>query len=75
MTPEKTMVLATAVNGGWSFHLRPIDDENTRLIARFHLSPKNAWEQVFHYTALEPIHFIMERGMLKGIKKRAEKNN
>lgn len=74
MTPEKTMVLATAVNGGWSFHLRPINEQTTRLIARFHLAPRNGWEQFVHYTILEPIHFIMERGMLKGIKKRAEKN-
>lgn len=75
MTPEKSMVLATAVNGGWSFHLRPIDEQTTRLIARFHLSPRNGWEQLVHYTILEPIHFIMERGMLKGIKKRTEKKN
>jgi len=73
MTPEKTLVLATAVNGGWSFHLRSIDGTTTRLITRFHLEPTSAWGQLFHYTTLEPIHFIMERGMLKGIKKRAEK--
>lgn len=73
MTPEKTLVLATAINGGWSFHLRPIDETTTRLITRFHLEPTDTWGQLFHYTTLEPIHFIMERGMLKGIKKRAER--
>ncbi len=73
IVPNRTLALATSVNGGWSLHLNPVDDQSCRLIARFHMNPPSIWGKIFHYTILEPIHCIMERGMLKGIKKRAEK--
>jgi hypothetical protein len=82
--PERTLVLAR----DWSFHLRPLDDgRRTRLIVRnrgyfenpnpktgeavpFDLDPLGNllyWRMFF-----EPGHFIMERKMMLGIKKRAE---
>ncbi len=61
----------------WTFFLRPIDEHSTRLIIRgrgeFKPDLKNAllnfilWRGVF-----EPVHFIMERKMMLGIKQRAE---
>ncbi len=73
LVPNRTLALATSVNGGWSLHLDPVDEQSCRLIARFHMNPPGIWGKIFHYAVLEPVHFIMERGMLKGIKKRAEK--
>jgi hypothetical protein len=71
--PERAIVLENS----WSFSLRPIDDQTTRLIIRgrgeFKPDLRNAvlnfilWRGVF-----EPAHFIMERKMMLGIKERAE---
>jgi hypothetical protein len=61
----------------WAFYLRPIDEHTTRLIIRgrgdYNPAVKNSifnfliWRVIF-----EPAHFIMERKMLLGIKRRAE---
>ena len=61
----------------WAFHLRPIDEGTTRLIIRgrgdYNPASKNpilnflVWRIIF-----EPAHFIMERKMLLGIKRRVE---
>jgi hypothetical protein len=57
----------------WAFVLRPIDADRTRLIVRF----RGDWEPsagltLFNRVLLEPIHFVMERAMMRGIKDRAE---
>lgn len=62
------------IAGSWAFILAPIDEATTRLIVRFRAD----WRQslagrVARYKLLEPMHFVMERGMLRGIKRRAEK--
>ena len=61
----------------WAFFLRAIDERTTRLIIRgrgdYNTTMKNPiftfllWRLIF-----EPAHFIMERKMLLGIKRRAE---
>ena len=71
--PERAIVLEKC----WTFVLRPIDENTTRLIIRgrgeFNPDLKNGvlnfflWRGVF-----EPAHFIMERKMLLGLKERAE---
>lgn len=71
--PQRAIVLENS----WTFFLRPIDEQTTRLIIRgrgeFNPDLKNAllnfllWRVVF-----EPAHFIMERKMMLGIKERAE---
>jgi hypothetical protein len=59
--------------GGWSFYLSPVDANTTRLIVRSHTDPiDNIFEQVYTYTVFEPAHFLMEYGMMQGIKQRAE---
>ena len=60
--------------GGWLFYLKPIDAANTRLIVRY---PSMEIKQsklatVYYYGLFEPLHFIMESGMMMGIKQRAE---
>ncbi len=57
-----------ALEGGWSFNLLSIDSQTTRLIVRYPaIDPP-----IYYYTLLEPAHFVMESGMLLGIKQRAE---
>jgi hypothetical protein len=63
----------------WSFHVEPLDSQRTRLIVRSRGTYKRPdlkfpplnwfyWQAIF-----EPAHFIMERGMMRGIKHRAER--
>ena len=58
---------------GWhdtyTFVLEPIDAHSTRLIHRSRAQALFSFDR-----ALEPGYFIMERGMLLGIKQRAERN-
>ena len=57
-----------AWNDTWAFVLQPTDDGNTRLILRTRGQSPTALDRV-----LEPGIFFMERGMLLGIKERAER--
>jgi hypothetical protein len=60
---------------GWgAFALEPIDEQTTRMIIRTHRTKRAPWLRVLDFFIGEPAHFIMERGMLRGIKKRAERN-
>ena len=58
----------------WGFYLEPIDAASTRLIVR----SRAAWRPTVPATLarvfmLEPAHFIMEEGMLRGTRARAER--
>jgi hypothetical protein len=62
--------------GGWTFYLDSIDTDNTRLIVRYPSMEvkQNVVMKIFYYGLFEPLHFIMESGMMMGIKQKAEKN-
>jgi len=65
--PERGYVAST-----WQWALRPSDDgRSTRLVVRQRLtySPR----QRLLWRIVEPLNFVMERGMLRGLKLRAEK--
>jgi hypothetical protein len=55
--------------GGWIFYLRPIDERTTRLIVRY---PMHA-DAIGTFAIFEPAHFVMETGMMLGLKQRAER--
>ncbi len=58
----------------WLFYLDPVGARETRLIERFQLGWNPTLKNWLYYRVfLEPGSFIMERGMLMGIKRRAEK--
>jgi hypothetical protein len=57
----------------WAFVLDEITPGTTRLIVRVRGSYKPASVRFMVPVALEPIHFLMERGMLQGIRSRAER--
>ena len=60
---------------GWTFYLQPIDEQTTRLIVRYPLVPgATPFEKFYKFAIFEPAHFIMESGMMMGIKDRAERN-
>jgi hypothetical protein len=57
----------------WAFVLEPIDEQTTRLIVRSRDDyPPTLANVVIWRLITEPVHFVMERKMLLGIKQRAE---
>jgi hypothetical protein len=58
----------------WAFVLDPVDERTTRLIIRC----RAAWADTLaarlaRPVLLEPVHFVMEERMLRGIRDRAER--
>ena len=68
VVPERALWL----RGGWAFVLQPINATSTRLIVRYALHSDVLVYPLLSYTIFEPAHFVMESGMLLGIKRRAE---
>jgi hypothetical protein len=67
--PERMLV----IRGGWSLVLRAVDANTTRLIVRYPSENSNDPIAAFtYYVIFEPVHFVMESGMMLGIKARAE---
>lgn len=57
----------------WAFVLEQKSDRHTRLIVRVRVDPKLSLANLFRSLLfVEPAHFIMERKMLLGIKRRVE---
>jgi hypothetical protein len=64
-------------DGVWSFHVRPIDPDRCRLLIRSRtLTPPGAsrLSMALMGVVMDPVAFVMERGMLLGIKRRAERS-
>lgn len=61
--------------GGWTFYLQPVDTNNTRLIVRYPSMEikQSKLNAIYYYALFEPLHFVMESGMMMGIKQRAER--
>lgn len=75
MQPNEALVLRDEIErGSWSFVLKPINENETRLIVRARgKKPRKLTTKLFHYGLFEPAHFIMERRMLLKIKELAER--
>jgi hypothetical protein len=60
-------------NGTWTFVLRPVDDQHTRLIVRGRGTKLSStgW-LAFDANVFDPVHYAMERKMMIGIAQRAE---
>jgi hypothetical protein len=81
VSPPELLVLAGSfdpksdtVGGSWTFLLKEISPSRCRLIVRAKIAafPPRWLSRFFSFKLLEPAHFVMERGMLLGIKQRAE---
>lgn len=61
--------------GGWTLYLKPLNANNTRLIVRYPSMEvrQSNFAALYYYGLFEPLHFIMESGMMMGIKQRAER--
>lgn len=62
-------------DGVWSFHIRPIDDQCCRLLARSRTAGAQGPARIgaaIGSAVGDPVTFVMERRMLLGIKERAE---
>ncbi len=61
---------------GWTFYLQAIDTATTRLIIRYPSMEvrQSKLTTMYYYGLFESLHFIMESGMMMGIKQRAERN-
>lgn len=62
--------------GGWTLYLDSVSADNTRLIVRYPSMEvkQNRMMKAFYYGLFEPLHFIMESGMMMGIKQKAEEH-
>ncbi|WP_408957074.1 hypothetical protein [Natrinema sp. 74] len=66
----------------WAFVLEPVDRETTRLLARTRSDLRRASSdsrvpvptrhEALNYLCWEPVHFVMERGLLRELERRAE---
>jgi len=72
LTPNRSMVLGHQDNGQWveewEFNIIPQADGTSRLVTRTRTTTVGGF-----WAALHPITFVMERGLLLGVKERAEK--
>jgi hypothetical protein len=58
----------------WGFYLEPVNKGTTRLLIRCRAAWKDtAAARLMRPVLLEPVHFLMEERMLRGIRDRAEK--
>lgn len=69
---EKDRVLW--LRGGWTFALIPLDTSTTRLIVRYPMRPSEFINPLLTYSIFEPAHFVMESGMMLGLKQYAERD-
>jgi hypothetical protein len=71
--PERALVLEPVMGRiTWSFALVPISDAATRLVTRVRCAPPASVQERITMAVMDPAAFIMTRGMLLGIKRRAE---
>jgi hypothetical protein len=76
LVPERSMVLrADDGNWVWAFGLYPTGDGRTTLVSRNRISDPgaSAFRRVFTTLVMEPGSLVMERKMLLGIRRRAER--
>lgn len=76
-TQERSLVLRSPTDPPWwvwAFILDPVDETTTRLLVRSRIRlPQNPVVRLASKAILDPITFVMTRGMLRGIKSRVER--
>lgn len=79
---NRALVLGAAAGGSgvpplsWAFVLEPAPGGSTRLLIRWRSRPEDRLSDlVLNKYLLEPIHFVMERKMMYGIRERAERGS
>jgi hypothetical protein len=76
LTPARSLVLRTPDDPPWwvwAFVLDPVDETTTRLVVRSRIRlPQNPAVRLASGGVLDPVTFVMTRGMLRGIRSRVE---
>jgi hypothetical protein len=71
--PERALVLEPVAGRiTWAFYLLPLTDSTTRLVTRVRCAPPASLLERITMAVMNPAAFVMTRGMLLGIKRRAE---
>jgi hypothetical protein len=71
--PQRCLVVRSVKgNWSWSLVLSPRDGGGTRLLARTRSARSGALATLLGALTGEPMHFVMEVGVLRGVKHRAE---
>jgi hypothetical protein len=58
----------------WAFALTPVNEASCRLLARVRADYRPPWLRLLMPFLLEPVHFIMERKMLRTIERQARRH-
>jgi hypothetical protein len=66
--PERT----GAINSSWALVLDGDGAGRTRLLSRWRFRRRGLGDALFKWLVFDPVHFVMETGVLHGIKSRAE---
>lgn len=65
--------LSEPEDGSWSFELVPTGTDSTRLFVRGRGAPhRSLWGEAFDRAIFEPLHFVMEKRMMLGLRDLAE---
>jgi hypothetical protein len=72
MSPPGVRPTGRRLDIGWTFVVRPVGPEATRLLSRTRYDYSPLAEGLALRMLLEPVQFLMERRMLLGIRNRAE---
>lgn len=76
LNDERALVIRSPYdppNFSWAFVLEPVDETTTRFVVRSRSrAPESVGSWLVSRLFWEPAHFVMERKMLLGVKKRAE---
>jgi len=75
LDPNRSLALRDEIEkGSWAFVLKPVGENQTRLIIRARGDAAASLQRAFfNYALFEPAHFIMERKMLLTLKEKAER--
>jgi hypothetical protein len=60
------------INSSWALVVEPLGDR-TRLLSRWRFRRRGIADALFRRLVFDPLHFVMEIGVLRGVKVRAER--
>jgi hypothetical protein len=61
------------INSSWALTLEEVGEGRTRLLSRWRFRRRGVGDALFKWLVFDPAHFVMETGVLRGIKQRAER--
>jgi hypothetical protein len=76
--PERALVLHEPerngkINSSWALVLEESGGGRTRLVSRWRFRRRGLGDALFKRLVFDPAHFVMETGVLRGVKQRAER--